>query len=88
MRRRASRRWTQEEIAQLRKLAARHPRVTVIARQLGRSVSSVQARATLEGINLTDVGRKLLDQWWPEVEAFRAARAVETARQHVGQQMA
>jgi hypothetical protein len=84
MRRRASRRWTQEEIAQLRKLAARHPRVTVIARELGRSVNSVQTRATLEGINLTDSGRQLLAQWWPAVEAFRAARTVEADRQDVG----
>jgi hypothetical protein len=81
MRQRASRRWTQQDIAELRRLAARHVRVSAIARELGRSVSSVEARAALEGISLKEMGRKLLDLWWPAVEQFRAAKA---ARQHIG----
>jgi hypothetical protein len=71
------RRWTQQEIAELKRLAAQHVRVTAIARELGRPVSAVEARAAVEGINLKEMGRKLLDQWWPMVEAARNARMRE-----------
>jgi hypothetical protein len=75
MRLRSSRRWTQQDIADLRRLAARHVRVSAIARELGRPVSAVEARAAFEGIDLKESGLKLLDRWWPVVEELKAARA-------------
>lgn len=82
MRERAYRRhWTQREIAELRRLAAQHTRITAIARELGRPVSAVEARAAIEGISLKETARKLLDQWWPIVEAAKAERLRE-ARMH------
>ena len=59
MRQRSSRRWTQRDISELRRLAGEHVRVTAIARQLGRSIASVEARAAFEGIDLKETGRKL-----------------------------
>lgn len=77
MRQRSPRRWTQQDVAELRRLAARHVRVTAIARELGRPVGTVEARAAFEGIDLKEMGLKLLDRWWPVVEELKAARARE-----------
>lgn len=74
MRQRSSRRWTQRDISELRRLAGEQVRITAIARQLGRSIASVEARAAFEGIDLKETGRKLLDQWWPMIQEAKAAR--------------
>ncbi len=72
--RRSSRHWTQHDIARLRQLSVSHVRVSVIARELGRSTGAVRTRARLEGISLSASGRALLSRWWPAVEQFRAGR--------------
>jgi IS30 family transposase len=80
------RHWTQKDIAELRRLAREHVRVNAIARRLNRSVASVRARATLEGISLNQRARELLDEWWPVVEEYRAFRsqgAVQSASMSV-----
>ncbi len=56
-----SRRWTESDIAELRRMAEMHLRVSAIARRLDRTVSSVRHKAFLEGISLTEVTLDMLD---------------------------
>lgn len=46
--------WTKDEIEDLKRLAEQHVRVTALARRFNRSVGAVRARASKEGISLTE----------------------------------
>jgi hypothetical protein len=46
--------WTKDEIEDLKRLAEQHVRVTALARHFNRSVGAVRARASKEGISLTE----------------------------------
>ena len=47
-------RWTQNDLDQLRILAAQQIRVPAIARILGRTISSIRTKASAEGISLIE----------------------------------
>lgn len=46
--------WTKDEIEDLKRLAQQHVRATALARHFNRSVGAVRARASKEGISLTE----------------------------------
>lgn len=57
--------WTKDEIEDLRHLAKQHVRVTALARHFNRSVGAVRARASKEGISLTQKADKAPPQLFP-----------------------